>query len=146
MRKYIPRKRTRWLIGGSLVVLIYSLLTDPNGGSLTAAILGQLATPVWAVWFSFLAIKAVFDYFDGEELAAKAAETSLGSAVLFLARGIVFAALLGLFGSQLAHATDVPSQAPQYIPIVKAEQERLWPEHPKATSLVPSLNKKAVLA
>lgn len=149
LQKLVPRRRTRWLIGGSLVVLLYSVLTDPNGGSLTAAIIGQLATPVWAVWFSYIAIKALFDYFDGEEIVNKAAETSVGAAIVFLARAVVFAALLGLFGNQLAHAdtvrTQVPTQAVQYIPVLKAEQERLWPDHPKPFLLASLVEQESCL-
>lgn len=152
MKKYIPRKRTRWLAGGSLAILAYTIYTDPDGHGWAkiAVFLGQLATPILAIWFSYIGLKALFDYFDGEELVKKATETALGSAIIFLSRAIVLFGLLGLFGSQLSHAadvrTDIPAQAVQYLPVVKAEQLRLWPDHPKATSLLVSSNTRVALA
>jgi hypothetical protein len=132
MKQFIPRKRTRWLIGGSVVVLLYSFLTDPNGGTLTAAMVGQLATPILAVWFGYIALKALFDYMDGEEFVKQAYHSPIGAGIVFLGRCIVFAALIGLFGNQLVHADPyIPPQAYIHAPALQAEQERLWADHPK---------------
>ena len=137
MKRILPRRRTLWLIGGSLAVLGYSIATDPNGGSLTAALAGNMAMPIWAVWFAYLAVKALFDYIDGEEVFFKARQTATGAGLVFLGRAVVIAALLGLFGNQL-HAepinasTYVPVPAKTYLPELKKVQTEYWPDHPKA--------------
>ncbi len=66
------RERNYFLVGGSFLVLLFSYLTDPNGGAITAAWLGNLAMPIVAVWFSYLTRVALFDYLDMEELYTKA--------------------------------------------------------------------------
>lgn len=128
------RKRNYWLAGGSAIVLLFAYLSDPNGGALTAAWLQQLTMPVVAVWFAYLARKALFDYLDMEELLAKAKQSTVGAAISFLAVCIVFFGLLGLFGTS-ARAQDVttyvPVKAHIHLPTVKSEQYRLWPDHPK---------------
>lgn len=131
--KYL-RQRNYFLIGGSLAVILFLYLTDPNGGALTATFLGQLATPVVAVWFAYAARKALFDYLDMEELYAKAKESTTGSAIVFVGVCLVFFGLLGLFGTS-ARAQDVntyiPPKATLYLPTVKAELNTLWVNHPK---------------
>lgn len=128
------RHRNYTLVGGSLLVILFLYLTDPNGGAITATFLGQLATPVIAVWFAYLARKALFDYLDMEELYAKAKESTTGSAIVFVGVCLVFFGLLGLFGSS-ARAQDVntyiPPKATSYLPTVKAELNTLWVNHPK---------------
>lgn len=129
------RQRNYYLVGGSLLVLLFLFFSDPNGGAMTAVFVGQLMTPVLAVWFSYLARTALFDYLDMEELYLKAKESATGSGMVFIGICIVVFGLLGLFGSA-ARAQDVhtyiPDKAKIYMPIVKAEQLKLWPDHPKA--------------
>lgn len=133
-----PRKRTVILAGGSLAILFYSFMSDPNGGALTAALLGHLALPILAIWVGYIAIQALFDYIDGEELYKKAVESSIGAGLVFLARSLVLLAVLGLFGTQLNNAnaqsveTYIPPAAIVYIPVIKAEQQQHWSNHPKA--------------
>lgn len=125
------------LAGGSLLILLYSFLSDPNGGALTAALVGHLALPILAIWVGYISIQALFDYIDGEELCKKAAESATGSAIVFLARALVLCAVLGLFGTQLNNAnaqdirTHIPTQAYEHIPTLKAEQAQHWYNHPK---------------
>lgn len=130
------RQRNYYLVGGSLLVLLFLFFSDPNGGAMTAVFVGQLMTPVLAVWFSYLARTALFDYLDMEELYAKAKESAVGAGMIFIGVCIVVFGLLGLFGTA-AHAQDVntfiPDKAKTYLPVVKAEQLKLWPDHPKAT-------------
>lgn len=135
MRKYF-RKRNYVLVGGSLLVLIFSYISDPNGGALTAAWLTNLVMPIVAVWFSYLTRVALFDYLDMEDLLQRAKETATGSGLAFVGVCLVVFGLLGLFGTS-AHAADtsvatyIPVKAYSVIPNVKVEQQRLWPSHPK---------------
>lgn len=128
------RQRNYLLIGGSLVVLLFNYLTDPNGGALTVTWLAQLASPVVAVYFAYLARLALFDYLDMEELYKKAKESAIGSAITFVGVCIIVFGLLGLFGTSAKAQnveTYVPAKAYQLLPTVVAEQQRLWPNHPK---------------
>ena len=137
MKKYF-RFRNIFLVLGSLAVVAYLLVSDPDQGSLTLTFLAQLATPVIAVAFAHMARKALFDYIDMGNLYRKAKETATGSGLTFLGICIVIFGLLSLFGSQV-YAQDVrtyvPTQATQYVHTVVTEQARLWPDHPKDTPL-----------
>ena len=136
-----PRHRTNYLVLGSLLALIYMVATDPSSPlqfslgpfAMFAALMGQLTVPILAVWFAFLARKALFDYSDMEVLYKKAKESTVGAGLVFVGMCIVFFALLGLFGTQV-HAQDVktyiPVQAKIYLPTVKSEQLRVWKDHP----------------
>lgn len=127
----LSKKRFITLTAGSLLVLLYLYLTDPSNGAILPAFLGQLATPILAVWFALVMRKVLLDYVNLEELLRKAKETSVGSGISFLGVCIVMYALLGLFGGQLAHAEPViPKAAYEHIPTVKQEQATLWPDSP----------------
>jgi len=128
------RKRNYFLVGGSFLVIMFLYFTDPNNGALTAMFIQQLTTPIVAVWFAYLARTALFDYLDMQELYEKAKKSAIGSAITFVGVCIVFFGLLGLFGSGAKAAevtTYIPSKAQVYLPIVKAEQQTLWVDHPK---------------
>lgn len=133
------RLRKVVLIGGSLLIVAYLFLSDPNDGELTIPFLAKLATPIIAVWFAHIARKALFDYLDMQAIAKKARETATGSGLVFLGICIVIFGLLGLFGSQV-YAQDVntyiPPQAYQHLPIVQQEKDKYWPLHPKPQPLV----------
>lgn len=132
-QKYL-RKRNFLLVGGSICVLLFNYFTDPNGGALTAVWLAQLASPVVAVWFAYLAKEALFDYAHLQELYEKAKNDAIGAGLTFIGISIVIFGLLGLFGTS-AKAQDVttyiPVKAQTHLPTVKVEVIRLWPDHPK---------------
>jgi hypothetical protein len=50
--KNLFRFRNLFMIGGSLIIMIYLYISDPNGGDLTLPFLAKLATPVIAVFFA----------------------------------------------------------------------------------------------
>lgn len=139
MFKHYFRFRNVLLIGGTLVIWAYLIVSDPNGGGLTLPFFAKLATPVIAVLFTHLARKALFDYIDLGAFAKKARETATGAGLVFLGICIVIMGLLGLFGSQV-YAQDVntyiPKQAIQHIPTLVKEQQLLWPNHPKPGPLL----------
>ena len=143
MKRFIPRFRHLFMIGGSLAILAYLLISDPNGGSLTLPFLAKLATPVIAVWFAHMGRKALFDYIDAFALYKKARETATGAGLAFLGICLVIFGLLSLFGSQVYAqevTTYIPPQAQQLIPVVRSEQVMLWRDHPKQLICRPSSN------
>lgn len=133
MSKYF-RFRNVILIGGTLLILLFMFLSDPNGGALTTVLAAQLATPVIAVWFAHLARKALFDYIDMKELYVKAKESAVGAAIAFASMCLIIFALLGLFGGQVKAqdvTTYIPEQAKIHLVTVRDEQKTHWVTHPK---------------
>ena len=131
--KELFRFRNIFTLGGTLVIMVYLYISDPNDGGLTLPFLAKLATPVVAVFFAHWARKALFDYLDMGQLYRKAKETATGAGLTFLGICIVIFGLLSLFGSQV-YAQDirtyVPPQAIQHLPTLRSEQERFWADHP----------------
>ena len=76
------------------------------------------------VWFPYLDLKRV----------AEDAKTSTGRGLVFLGVCIVLATSL-LMMSSLARAAEPPPRALQYLPVLKAEQERFWPDMPRPAVL-----------
>lgn len=123
-----------WGLGiGSLGVLLYLYLTDPNNGALLPAFMGQLATPILAVWFALIMRKVLMDYVRVEELYNKLKETSVGSGIGFLGVCLVMFALLGLFGGQVRAqevTSYIPPQAKEHVVTLRKEQTEYWSTTP----------------
>jgi len=137
MKEYL-RFRNIFMIGGTLIIMVYLYLSDPNGGNLTIPFLAKLATPIVAVWFAHLARRALFDYADMESLLKKARETATGAGLAFIGLCIIIYGLLSLFGSQVYAQpvnTYIPEQARQHLPTLQLEKDRVWPTHPKPHTL-----------
>lgn len=142
------RFRNYILLGGTFLVFIFLYLSDPNGGAITTTFAASMATPIIAVWFAHLARKALFDYVDLKEIYEKAKESSIGAAITFASICLLLFALLGLFGNQVRAqeiSTYIPTQAYTYLPILKAEQQALWVDHPKPGILQVYQNTNRVL-
>lgn len=124
------RFRTAFLSGGSLAVAAALFLTDPDQGLSTGMLLLSLVTPLLAVAFAHLARKALHDYpeADMRTMFRKARESPIGAGLALVALSITLSALLGLFGRS-AHA-QIPERAHAYLPVLKGEIERFWPDHP----------------
>jgi len=133
------RFRNIFMIGGTLIVLLYLFISDPNGGNMTVPFLAKLATPIVAVWFAHLARRALFDYADMESLLKKARETATGAGLTFLGLCLIIYGLLSLFGSQVYAqpvSTYIPQQAQEHLSTVQLEKDKLWAQHPKLHTLV----------
>ena len=133
------RFRNVFMIGGTLIVLLYLFISDPNGGNMTVPFLAKLATPIVAVWFAHLARRALFDYADMEALMKKARETATGAGLTFLGLCLIIYGLLSLFGSQVYAqpvSTYIPQQAQEHLATVQLEKDKLWSTHPKLHTLV----------
>lgn len=133
------RFRNIFMIGGTLIVMLYLFISDPNGGNMTIPFLAKLATPIVAVWFSHLARRALFDYADMELLLKKARETATGAGLAFVGLCIIIYGLLSLFGSQVYAQpveTYIPKQAYQHLPTLQQEKDKVWATHPKQLTLL----------
>ena len=133
------RFRNVFMIGGTLIVMVYLYLSDPNGGNMTIPFLAKLATPIVAVWFAHLARRALFDYADMDQLMKKARETATGAGLAFLGLCLIIYGLLSLFGSQVYAQpveTYIPQQAHQHLPTIQQEKNKVWPTHPKLNTLL----------
>lgn len=133
--KDIFRSRNVILIGGSFLVVILLYLAEPDQGAMTLRFLQQMTIPVVAVWFSYIARRALFDYLDLYKVFKKAMETATGAGYVFLGVCIITFGLLGLFGGQARAEpiiyTQIPEKAHIYIPIIKEEANIHWNDHPK---------------
>lgn len=134
--KSILRHRSLFLFGGALLAAACSFYTDPDQGVSTA--LGGLAIlqGIWAVAASHWARKALMDYpeADMRQLFGTAGQHPIGAGLALVALAIVLVGLLVVFAPR-AHAGELPAGAVQYLPVLRAEQERLWPEHPRPVLL-----------
>lgn len=130
------RFRNIFLVGGTALVLGALFATDPDRGVSTGMLLLSLVTPILAVAFAHLARKALHDYpeADARDLFKRARDGNVGAGLALVAMAIVVYGLLGLFGS-VAKAEDAITNVRQNLPILKAEQARWWPDHPRPTVL-----------
>jgi hypothetical protein len=128
----IGRHRSLFLFGGALLAAWASLESDPDHGWATA--LGGLSIlqGIWAVAASHWARKALLDYPEANmrKLFARAGEDPVGAGLALIAMAIMLVGLLLVF-SPRAHAADLPAGVVKYMPMLKAEQARLWPDHPR---------------
>lgn len=124
------RFRHVFLIGGTLAVAAVLLLTDPQGGIVTALLGMSLASSLAAVLLAHWSRKALHDYpeADARQLFAKARETSVGAGLALLALAVVLNGLLALFGG--AARAQVPAPAQPLLPVLEAEIRQHWPDHP----------------
>lgn len=127
------------LVALTLVLLAVKFVTDPTSGAVTYEFLIYLTTPILVVLAAHWLRKLLFPYVDMCELYDKAKTTAIGSSITFLGMCLFVMAIYGLFGPS-ARAQDVttyiPAQAKIHLPVLLAEQSRLWPDHPKHMPLV----------
>lgn len=128
------RFRHRFLIGGSTATALGLLLTDPDGGVVTALLGMSLASNLLAVLLAHWSRKALHDYpeADAQRLFREAGRTSVGSGLALIALSVVLNGLLGLFGRAMAQGVpaSVPHQAAPLLPVLRAEIQLHWPDHP----------------
>lgn len=129
--KTLTRHRHIVLLGGTLLALFLSLSSDPDHGASTALGGLNILQGFWAILAAHLARKALMDYAeaDWQKLFQKAGESPVGAGLALIASAIVLFAVVLVF-SPRAHASEVPAGFKTYGPVLKAEQVRLWPNHP----------------
>lgn len=130
------RHRNAFLLGGSLLALVISLRSDPDGGLSTA--LGGLGIlqGVWAVAAAHLARKWVMDYVEADwrRLFAEILRGNIAAGLGALAIALVFFGLLMVFAPR-AHAEELPTGFVKYGPVLQAQQRAYWPDHPNPALL-----------
>lgn len=129
-------RRRLWLWVMVAAVLAAMFLTDPDQGASTQTMLLGLVSGVLAVACAHVAMKVMFDYreADRRSLFRKVQEGSLAAALALIAQAIIFVGLLFVFAPR-AHADTLPPGAVKYLPTLRAEQMRLWPNHPAPSVL-----------
>lgn len=131
------RHRHLFLLGGTLLALVLSLLSDPDSGLST--LLGGVAIVqgIWAVTVAHWARKALADYPEADQrgLFAKALETSTGAGLALIALSILFFGLLLVFAPRAHAAAEPPPGYFQYGPVLRAELQKYWPSHPDFPSV-----------
>ena len=130
------RNRSLFLFWGAAAVVAASFRSDPDGGM--ATILGGLAIAqgVWAIAAAHIARKALLDYPEAnvQGLFAVARQHAIGAGLALIAVAIFFVGFLLVFAPR-AHAGELPTGFSTYGPVLKAEQMRLWPQHPRPALL-----------
>ncbi|MRW88883.1 hypothetical protein GJ699_02675 [Duganella sp. FT80W] len=143
----ISRHRSLFLVGGALIAAALSLYSDPDHGWGTALSGLAILQGIWAVAASHWARKALMDYpeADMRKLFARASENPVGAGLALVAVSIVLYGLLGVF-SPRAHAGELPAGAVKYMPVLKAEQVRLWPDHPRPVLLASLVEQESCIS
>ncbi len=96
------RFRDKFLIGGSLIVLIALFATDPDKGLSTGMMLLSIASGMLTLILAHWARKALFDYDEADmgDLFAKAKESATGAGLALLSLAVVLHSLISLFSNR----------------------------------------------
>ncbi|HYD79853.1 MAG TPA: hypothetical protein VEC06_08590 [Paucimonas sp.] len=122
-----------------VLVITWLFGTDPNkDGASTYSMLQGIATGLLVVTCTHVARKILFDYIELEEFVREAKRSPTGAGLVVLGVLIFMLGLLFVFAPR-AHAQDVrayvPAGAFKYAPMLKAEQLRIWSDHPMPSAL-----------
>lgn len=135
--EHIWRSIGLYLIPMAIVFWLFG--TDPDVGASTKAMLQNLATGMLAITVGHLARKYLMPYLKMDRLYRAALHEGNVAAALMFAGTLIFTGILILMFAPRAHAGDlesyIPAGAIKYAPVLRAEQERLWPYHPNAAML-----------
>lgn len=128
-----PRFWGLWIIPIFVLTILYAM--DPDGGLSTAVWLASFSRAFLIVSCAHFIRKLFFDYpsADMDSLFERARATPEGAGLALVALAIFLAAVMMLF-SGAARAQDVrtyiPANAVTYIPVLRAERIRFWPDDP----------------
>lgn len=135
MKIFRHRTALVWLV--PIVFLVLLWVTDPDGGASVKAWLLRLASAFLIIAFAHWVRKAQFDYpeSDMRTLFRIARETSTGAGLALIALSIFVFGVLMLFSGRAGAAQDartvIPAQAQPYLPLLAAERQRWWADHPQ---------------
>ncbi len=131
------RYRTSFLAFGVGAALAALLATDPDDNKATTLVmLTGFVSGLIAVGAAHLTRKALLDYPDADmsALFSKARASPEGAGLALMAIAILLVGLLLVFSGRV-HATGLPAGAVKFAPILKSEQMRFWPDHPRPAVL-----------
>jgi hypothetical protein len=133
-----PRFRTLYMVGGSLLLILALVATDPDspllrslpiGGPALAWLLAA-ARGVLVVALAHMAWRALHDYpeADGQELYSPVHQGNTAAGLALLSRALIVGVLLFVFSNTATSA--IPPQALQHLPTLAAAVDKHWPEVP----------------
>lgn len=143
--KNLNHYRNWFLFLGVLAAVLASYWSDPDGGLSTALAGVGLLQGLVAVAIVHVIRKALtpYDEADWQTLFSRAGQGPTGAGLALVAQAIVVFALLSVFAPRahaaLAHAPQQSNTLPQgfalYGKVLRQEQQRYWPNHPKPAIL-----------
>lgn len=125
----------------AVTVILWYLLTDPNGGAET------LARVQWLAWIFviagpvYLLRRAFHSEARSGEAYRKAMENPVGAGLVFLGLSLLTGMLFMAFAGRAA-AANLPSGAAQYLPVLSSEQMMHWPDVPIRSSLAAQIEQE----
>lgn len=133
IKDFIKGYRFWMLWAASLAVIVWYLVTDPDGGAETLVRIQWLAWLVVCAGPTYLVRKALMPG-DSKGLLVNAKGGSVSSAIVWLGMAILTGLLFLAFAGQ-ARAGGWPDKATPYLPVLQAEIESHWPEVPLQSAL-----------
>lgn len=131
--------RSAGLYAAPLAILLWLFSTDPDAGASTKAMLQNLATGMLVVTVAHLTRKYLMPYLKMDKLYHDALHGRNTAAAIIFAGVLIFTGMLVLMFAPRAHAGDLESYLPagalKYGPVLRTEQQRLWPYHPNPAML-----------
>lgn len=135
------RYRTVFMVITTALILYGYWATDPSPDkSTTIIVLFAFFKTILAITMAFIIMKAINDYPEADtrnlyrKIASENDENDTGAGLALIAKAIVFVGLSMVLAQSL-HAsqmdTYIPKQAYTYVPMLKAEQQGIWPDHPR---------------
>jgi hypothetical protein len=143
----LKRHRALFLFGVSALALALSLWCDPDHGQATFQGFISTIQAVCAIALAHWARKALFDYPESDLRSnmRKAAEHPIGAAIVVFSIIFAFVAVLFVL-SPRAHATELPAGALKYGLMLKEEQRKYWPDHPKPELLAALVEQESCIS
>jgi len=143
----MKRHRALFLFGGAVLAAILSYLSDPDSGLSTLMGGLSLLQGICAVGMSHWARKALMDYpeADMRKLFGMAGKNPVGAGLALLAIAIMFTGLLMVFAPR-ANAAELPPGAIKYGPMLKTEQMKYWPDHPRPELLAALVEQESCIS
>lgn len=117
----------------------------------------EIGEPAYAPWglFAGLALygvalshvlrRVMFPYIDLKIVAHTASPHPIGAGIVFLGVCLVLASFIFLMGN-VVHADEMPANARQYLPILKAEQATYWADMPMPSALAAQVEQETCVS
>lgn len=135
MKQGIFRNARTWGMWGiAILVILWYLITDPDGGAETVARIQHLAWVTVILGLVWIGRRVLNEKVKLAEVAAKALKDPVGAGLVYLGACIVMAALVVAYASR-ANAHELPPRAPEGLPVLAHEIAGAWPDMPTPSVL-----------